>query len=890
MRHPLSFFLALLMLLFSEAQGGTTGKIAGKVLDARSKEPLVGVNIILIGTSLGASADPDGNYFILNIPPGTYTLRATAIGYAPSVTDHVTVSADQTTKVDFELSEQAVEVGTVTIVASRPIVQKDLTSTTSTMNSDQISKLPLETVSSIVNLQAGVVEGHFRGGRTGEVKYLIDGLSVNDVFSGSTSLEPEVNSIQEIQVLSGTFNAEYGEALSGVVNQVTKLAGDKISGQISAYSGDYSTPRSTLFPNIDHVSPADLRNYEGSLSGPVPGFGSLLKFFISGRSFYDDGYIYGKRVFNPSDSSNFSDNDPSKWHIGATGDSSYVPMNYQKRWSIQGKLSIDVGSSKGIILQGLYQNHQYKDYDHQFVLNPDGDYTRYQWSLLGIASYNYVFGPSSFIDLNASSITTEYKQYVYENLWDPRYVNPERMQDAGANAFLTGGTQNWHFSHRTNSSTGKVDFTSQVTNIHQIKIGAELQEHRLNYEDVQIHVDAGSGFKPGIDSVGAFDHNIYTNSPYQVATYLQDKIELDYLIVNIGLRFDYFQPDGRVLNDPDSIAVYDQVPRPLPNSATYAASAKYQISPRIGISYPITDRGAIHLSYGHFFQVPPFDFLYKNPNFRIPLNTSFPEFIGNVLGNADLQPQRTTMYELGLQQEVAPNLGITITGYYKDIRNLLGLALYIKNDVKKFGEYVNLDYGAVKGFTLSLDRRFSNGFGGTLDYTFQTAYGSASDPNDDFNKQQASPPIDINKQLVPLNWDRRHSLNMTLTVGDPEDLIGSFIARLGSGLPYTPALQNQRTGLENSDNRPMFFNADLSLTKYLELGGNAFSVFLKIYNVFDTPNEINVFGDTGRAGYTLELTRAQQVVRGANKVEQYFSRPDFYSAPRQIIFGAAVSF
>jgi len=310
-----------------------------------------------------------------------------------------------------------------------------------------------------------------------------------------------------------------------------------------------------------------------------------------------------------------------------------------------------------------------------FQLNPDGDYTYYQKSLLGIASYNYVFGPSSFIDFNASMITSDYKQYVYENPLDPRYVNPERFTEVGGNAFYTGGTQNWHFAHKTDSYTGKIDFTSQVTSIHQLKSGIEVQRHTLHYEDFQIHVDATSGFKPALPQVGNFDYNVYTNHPYQYAAYAQDKIELDYLIVNVGVRFDYFQPDGRVLKNPDNIAELDPFQPPFPDSLSNPASAKYQISPRVGISYPITDRGAIHFSYGHFFQVPPFEFLYRNPNFRIPLTGTFPAAIGNVIGNADLQPQQTTMYEVGLQQELTPFLGVTVTTYYKDIRNLLGMQL-----------------------------------------------------------------------------------------------------------------------------------------------------------------------------------------------------------------------
>jgi hypothetical protein len=124
----------------------------------------------------------------------------------------------------------------------------------------------------------------------------------------------------------------------------------------------------------------------------------------------------------------------------------------------------------------------------------------------------------------------------------------------------------------------------------------------------------------------------------------------------------------------------------------------------------------------------------------------------------------------------------------------------------------------------------------------------------------------------------------------PGDLIASTIGKLGSGLPYTPSLQDQRTGLENSDNRPTYFNLDLFVTKYFRLFENNFSIFMKIYNLLDTANENDVFTDTGRAGYSLELTQQQSQPRGVNTIEEYFRRPDYYSAPRQIIFGLSYAF
>jgi len=888
----LVFSTSILLFLFATfIYGGTTGKIAGKISDKNDGEALIGANVIIIGTTMGASSDIDGNYFILNIPPGEYQIKASVIGYSSFTIQKVRVSIDQTTKIDFELNPESIELGEVLVTAEKSIVRKDLTSTEETISGENISMLPLEDVSAVVNLQAGVVDGHFRGGRGNEVKYLIDGVPVNDVYSGQSSLSAEINSIEEIQVLTGTFNAEYGEALSGIVNQVTKIAGDKLDGNISFYSGDYVSSHKDIFINIDRVSPSNVYNIQGNISGPVPGLDNFVKFFLSGRYNYDEGSIYGQRIFNPSDSSNFSANSPADWYVGATGDKAYIPMNFSKRLSLQGKLAFNVGGGKGIVLSGLYQDNKYRDYDHLYKLNPDGDYKKFQKSFLGIASYTLLLNNSAFIDFSVSGLRSEFKQYVFENPLDPRYVDPNRKKDVSGNAFLTGGTENWHFNHTTTSFTGKLDFTWQIDNINQIKTGIDFTFHKLNYEDFQIVIDATSNFKPTIPQPGAFNYNTYKANPYQFAYYIQDKIEIDYLIVNVGLRFDYFEPDGKYLKDPNEINLLDDYkPKNFPDSLFIKAKSKSQISPRIGLSYPISDKGAIHISYGHFFQIPPFENLYRNPNFRIPLTGDFPENIGNTIGNADLEPQQTIMYEIGLQQALTDELGITITGYYKDIRNLLASEIFIKNEFRKFSKLINKDYGSVKGITLSFEKRFNNGIGASLDYTFQIAKGSASDPNAAFNNAQSNPPVEANKQLVPLDWDRTHSLNFTLTLGVPGDYIASFIGRLGSGLPYTPSLQNQRTGLENSDNRPAFYDVDFYLVKYFEVASNKISVFLKIFNLFDVLNEVNVFGDTGRAGDTLELTRNQSAPRGVNTIQEFFTRPDFYSSPRQIVVGADFSF
>jgi outer membrane receptor protein involved in Fe transport len=557
---------------------------------------------------------------------------------------------------------------------------------------------------------------------------------------------------------------------------------------------------------------------------------------------------------------------------------------------LKGKLAFAVGSGKGIVFNGLYQNDDYRVYDQMFRLNPDGDYNYFQQSFLGSASYTQLFSSKSFLDFLGSAFVSDYKQYVYSDPLDPRYVNPQRLADVSGPSFYTGGTQNWHLIHKTNTYSGKIDFTSQITDVHEIKTGIEYDYHSLNYQDFQTIIDASTGFKPALPAPGSFNYNIYNNHPYQLAAYFQDKIELDYLIVNVGIRYDYFQPAANVLSDPNNISDLSNLSPPFPGTYFYKASTKSQVSPRLGISYPISDKGAVHISYGHFFQIPPFDYLYRNPNFRIPLTGDVNPNNQNTIGNADLKPQQTVMYEIGLQQEIFTDFGINVTTYYKDIRNLLGVELFLENNFKQFAKYINTDYGSVTGFTVSFQKRFSGGFSANLDYTFQVAKGDASDPNDAFLKAQTTPPVQPNKQLVPLDWDRRHSLNLTATAGELENYLISMVAQLGSGLPYTPSLQQTNTGIQNSSNKPAFFNVDLYLTKYLKLDGVNLSVFAKIYNLFDTPNEVNVFTDTGRAGYTLQLTQPQSAPKGVNTLAEFYTRPDYYSSPRQVIVGAQIDF
>ena len=286
MKRCSSLLFTVLLLAVALLPGllhaGTTGKIAGKVVDAESGEGIPGVNIILVGTTMGAATNLDGEYTILNVPPGTYELKASAIGYSPVTVREVRVNIDLTTRINVSLGETVLALEEeVVITATRPLVRKDLTASTAVVGSDEIQALPVTEVSEVLNLQAGYIDGHVRGGRQGEVAYWIDGVPVTDVYDGGTVVEVNTNQVQELQLVSGAFNAEYGQALSGIVNIATKDGSNRFSGSLGAYMGDYVSSESDIFRGIDDIDPLAISNIDLSLSGPV--LPDRLFFSVNGR-------------------------------------------------------------------------------------------------------------------------------------------------------------------------------------------------------------------------------------------------------------------------------------------------------------------------------------------------------------------------------------------------------------------------------------------------------------------------------------------------------------------------------------------------------------------------------------------------------------------------------
>ena len=478
-------------------------------------------------------------------------------------------------------------------------------------------------------------------------------------------------------------------------------------------------------------------------------------------------------------------------------------------------------------------------------------------------------------------------------------------------AFNEGGTNLHRFFRETNTYLAKFDYTSQVHENHLVKFGFEGKMDKLEFDDFNLEPKTIDNipvdpFVPSVPSVTSPNRQLYDAEPMSASAYVQDKIEFESVIINIGLRFDYFDSRGKVLVDPSDPNIYI----PLRNSVTDNAGnvidlndlsiverepyfykdveAKWKLAPRFGIAYPISAGGVIHFSYGQFFQIPTYQRLFDRTNYKVP-TTGNP---GSVYGNPDLKPQTTTMYEIGFRQELLEEFLIDVTLFYRDIRDYVtaGPTIETINGVA-YSTYVNRDYSNVKGVTLNFNKRFSSNYSFDLNYTFQFVEGINNSPDDDFfaARDNREPTY----YLIPLDWDQRHLLNASFYVGG-ESWGSSLLARYGTGLPYTPSITQATADrgitsgfTRNTRRRPNQFSLDVQAHKTFDLFGNDLTFFIKVFNLLDTKIVVDVFSDTGLADFTTE---GQSLIgvddpNRPNTVEEYLTRPWYYDAPRRIQIG-----
>ncbi len=894
-------FFVLILLCVQNVSAQTTGKIAGTVFDSATDEPLAGANVLVEGTALGASVAVDGSFFIINVPPGTYTVSIEMIGYKKFVVKNLRVSVNRTAYVEAELEPALLEGEVIVVQAEKIATKKDQTSSMRTISSKQIEALAVESVGAVIAMQAGVVNGHFRGGRSNEVTYMVDGLQVDESFSGEgKTVELEKESIADLEVVTGTFNAEYGRAMSGVVNAVTKSGGNQFKGSINVYSGTYVTRNTDKFIGLDDIDVFRNKDFTASLSGPV--IPNKLTFFMNTRYQDRKNHLNGIQRYKVDDYSDYLNADPALWHTEHNGSNQYVPMNNALNFSFLGKLTYQV--TDGIKTSLLYTRNddEWNDYIHTFKYNPDGVPGSFRETDMVSLQMSHSLNRNAFYQVNLSMVDNTGSYYLYKNPLSKNYVHDGYLRGVEQIGFVTGGQIKDHNIRHSKNFNAKADFTWQVNKTHSIKSGVLFTQHSIENSNTSIRNkffgtpeegdvvvnDRGEidfvNYEPYVPGNNTIYSDIYKVEPYEFSAYMQDKMEAGEIVINFGLRLDYFNPQTVYPTDrrnPDN--------NPQLSPTKYVkADEKIQVSPRFGLAYQLGDKAVLRFSYGHFFQMPPMYALYQDNSFFLS-----PNDYETTMGNAQLKAQKTVQYEIGLWQELFNGLGLEIALYYRDIFDLLSTKVVTTYNQVEYGLYTNKDYGNTKGLEIKLDYS-KDGLTAFLNYTLMYTRGNSDNPQQNYNR--AGSNIDPVNRLIVMSWDQRHTLNATL---------GYYSATWGatltgyynSGSPYTwsPISLNPLVNINlppNNDYRPARLSFDLNSFYKWQIGDDiSLQLNLNVFNILDRLNETWVYGSTGRANTIIPDEAAQSAHRkDFNDYFDQFRNPSQYEAPRYIKVGLGVIF
>jgi outer membrane receptor protein involved in Fe transport len=700
----------------------------------------------------------------------------------------------------------------------------------------------------------------------------VDGLSTNNAYDNTNSVRVDRSLLEEVQVISGTFDAEYGQAMSGVVNAVLRRGGEKFQWDGEALLGSYYYPSESRGQPY-WWSPASQRNFQLTLSGPT-GL-SRTTFLANVNRHSTGGAYYSERRFTPAP---VGDGSPAAKKAAPDGDGDKHPLTDSQEWSGIFKLSTRHFSNMEFSYQALanaLDGHNVAWINH---LVPDGANRQRSLSVVHGLGFTHTLSPKRYYQVDVRQNYYDFRDMAFDDVNDPRYFQygPLQHLEGYENNANVQGVDLGRFQLTTNAFLAKGTFVDQQSQTHQIKFGLEYQAPLMRFGapgELTTGVQGGSG----TFGVIAKQNSRPEYLPVFFSGYAQDQSEWNQLTFRVGARFDWF--DARTTLPSDLANPANSIPD-VPQSTPKPTTNKLNVAPRIGVSYPVAPNAALYFSYGHFYQYPPMRELFNNSDYSVLADLQAADDVqkNGVLGNPDLRAQRTVQYQLGVKDAITTDLGLDVSLFYKDIRDLLGVEFATTYNGAQYVRWTNVDFGSVIGLTLTLDQRALGPFAISADYTWQHAVGNSSDPDETLNR--AASGQDPLPRQIPFNWDQRHTFNLTVSTGLPSGLSGSGVLRFASGQPYTPLLDNSTPLMANSARKPMGTVVDLRAEYPVKLWRTPSSAFLRVFNAFDS-RFFNgfVFPSSGSPDYSRFSDPSQQAI---------LADPTRYFAPRRIELGIAL--
>ncbi len=857
------------------------GKIAGTVTEAKTGDPLAGANVIIVGTRMGAAADINRESYDLNVPPGKYELRTSIIGFEAMKVIDVIVNAGKTTDIDFALVEETLELGEVVVQAVRPDVERDKTSTSAVARFEEVQMLPgIRDIGDVVDLAADVIDGHFRGGREGEENYTLQGLGIVNPLDRSTAFQPIMSGVEEVEVITSGFGAQYGNAQSGVVN-ISMKEGDSQVWRTRIESRVRPPGRKHFGPSVFDPAANDYirlllqddvwltgdpgadqaQAYYGAMaSGLTSSFaGDTLVQLAVAQALWrqtrrDIGRTYGNEVDHSLEAATGGPiNDRTRMFMALRSNrqSTVFPTEQPNaEYQAMGNVVTDLGEGTTLRLSGGFTHLN----DNVFPgSNGVGGYQRWLWDrITGIrerkrvntqlgARFTKMLSPSTYYELKLNSLFTNNKlgatpvpdalpdsvdfNWVVGTISQPNNNSPDGLNyQIGFDTFNEEKT-------RTVSFDGA--FTSQLTNTHLFNAGAQVNSYLIDVSNF-LNVRSSRQLER------------YTAHPFEAAAYVQDKMEFQGLIANVGLRFDlwysgvdYYADLYTPFGNPNSAGRFDPSNAPREKPPVHA-----RLQPRLGFSFPISTNTVFHLNYGAFMQRPSFQYIVSR---RLGQRLNDPL----ILGNPKLEPEATNSYDVGVVQALGDGFTLDVSGYYKDVKNLIQQANFVDERAGyQVSSYFNLDYADIRGFRITLNKR-RGALTGSINYQYGYATGksataTAATPifNRDTLQVVTTDLTNVPTRDILLDFDRTHNLVVTAGYATGKewgpslfnfkpfaDINVSVYSLLRSGRPYTSPSDIR---LINVKRAPMEYNTDLRMTKSIRsFFGVPASFYAEIFNLFN---------------------------------------------------------
>lgn len=863
-----------------------TGAIGGRVRDATTGASVPLARVWVDDGRQGTLTDTGGVYRLREVRSGRHTVRVELIGYRPTRRDSVPVRAGETTVLDFTLQPTALLVDSgvvVEVAAPDPVLDPLVTADIQSITAEEIRRLPVTTLEEAVALGAGTVGESYRGGRLGQQAFVIDGLGVKnqlDASTGPLGLRIPPDLLTEASLITNGFSARYGQAVSGLVNVVTKDGAEEWQGRLA-----YETDRAFAGAGdlgLDRL----VATAEGRI-GRRMGFVGVID---------AQGRLDADPVNAP---------DPPDARDPRAANPAMLPHNSAERVDAGAKLRVPLGDRTTVRLFGLRSIEQRLLYDPAYKYDVELAPGQRVAATLASGHVQRFFGSAS-ADLRLGWFQREFVRGALEAQPDyafgaftgerfrirgedvaraqdttaamaalPGFAAPGLSENTrwGVPAFFQGGAPRGDVAwNRFREARAQLDIAFGAGSNADVYVGGEASRQRVEtFQRVLAYLPAGGNVPPPTAS---------DFSPFVGAAYAEAHVRGSDFAFTAGLRYDHLAPGTD-----------------LPG----AGAARHGVNPRLAFSTVL--KGATFIaSWGRFSQSPDFQYLVDAAFDDTTRTGRFRR------GNPSLGFETATQYEFSLRMRPSEGLTVRANAYIKRLDGLVAsVPLGLDPDSTIFG---NWDYGNVRGVELIVERELRGGWGLRGAYTLQGAQATATDAYELTRRIRIDPGGDtINPANVefPLDYDRRHGLTLIAQGQVPEGrgpriaggrpfggLEAAAIFRYNSGLPFTRtnATGDTLIGLPNSWRLPPTHALDLLVRFPVRLARARGALYLDVRNLLDRRNVEAVRRDTGRPELTEEgiLALAQSAYAAHPEAIPYESpryRPDADLDHNGLLDGAA---